>query len=197
VPTSERERATLPPNGVSSAGRIHYAPGSYSPGSGGPIVRVNYRDGHNCAVNPFRPLATSCPATGLRPTPVRAPAPQEVRAQVKARIGRGRYGRSVIVTFRAPVAVTDATAAYNVSLFEVDPGGPCSRHHPRGCGGYGAPVLRNVRAGEQVRVEQPTNDCGCTFYGVVEYRYDLRDGVDPTGSSAKTLVVGRFKVDAR
>jgi hypothetical protein len=214
VPVSDEERATLPPNGTYPGETIHEAPGTYSPGSGGPIVRINYRDGHSCTANPLRELSYSCPAIGLRPIPAREPTPREVRARVSARLGRGRYGQTVIVTFKAPVAVTNARAAYSVNFRAVGPHAEkprrifrngklvatrsaCSPHHLSGCGGFGGPILRDVRAGERVRVEQPTNNCGCILYGVVEYRRGLSRGLDPTDSSAKPLLVGRFAVDTR
>jgi hypothetical protein len=214
LPVSDQERASLPPNGTYERGIIHEAPGTYSPNGGGPIVRIDYRDGHSCKADPLRELSASCPAVGLRAIAVREPTAREVRARVSARLGRGRYGQTVIVTFRAPVAVTNARAAYSVSVSQLDPHAEkprrifrhgklvatrsaCNPHHLSGCGGFGGPILRDVRAGERVRLELPTNHCGCILYGVVEYRRGLSRGLDPSDSSAKPWLVGRFVVDTR
>jgi hypothetical protein len=163
--------------------------GSFSPDSAGPVVRITYKDGTSCTARRFQPFSLDCPPVGQAPAPA-PPTPAEVNAPIRARIGRGHFGRTVIVTFTARRAVTDASAAYVWTLRFSG-----SQMNCRGM--VFGPALRNVRVGEQVRFSQPTNGCRGAFHGKVEYRYGMTGGGFPGAEGGKALLVGRFTVDAR
>jgi hypothetical protein len=164
--------------------------GSFAPGGAGALAKINYKNGTSCRVgNRYRPVDVLCPAVGrVPPGGVTAAA---VKAPVKARIGNGHYGRTVVVSFVARRAVTDASSAYVSTLKFSGPQVNCRSM-------VAGPVLRNVRAGERLEFHQPTNGCRGIFHGTVEYHYGLTGGaVPPMGSGGKSLLVGRFTVDAR
>jgi hypothetical protein len=168
--------------------------GSFTPlagAGGGPIVRVTYRDGSSCQVRPRSANARFCPPVGQVLPSVPTLTRADLAAPVTARVGSGRFGRTVIVSFVARRAVTDASAAY---VFTLRFAGPQTNCRATVIG----PLLRNVRAGQRVHFRQPTDGCRGIFHGKVAYRYGLQMNWLPgVADGGREVNVGSFSVDAR
>jgi hypothetical protein len=166
--------------------------GSFAPlegAGGGPIVRIDYRNGYVCRIRSGLFSQRICPARGrvLPATP--RPTRMDVASPVTARIGHGHFGRTVVVSFIARVPVKDASAAY---VFTLRPSGPQLNCRAIAIG----PLLRNVRAGQRVHFHEPTNGGRGIFRGRVAYRYGLN--VLPfAGGGGHEVTVGTFRLDAR
>jgi hypothetical protein len=168
--------------------------GSFAPlegAGGGPIVRIDYRNGYVCRIRSRFPSQRICPPVGrvLPATPHLTTT--HVASPVTARIGKGHFGRTVLVSFVARIPVKDASAAYVLTLRFSGPHANC-RATAIG------PLLRNVRAGQRVHFHEPTNGCRGIFRGRVAYRYSLNGDMPPFAPrGAHELTVGTFRVDAR
>jgi hypothetical protein len=128
-----------------------------SPGSG--LLSVQYRDGSVCRIVSPRRLggARACPTKGYvaprEPLPTSRQVRAPVRASVASQLVRPREGPTgaqlgppswrVTVSFRARVATRTVGTAYDIGLAPQRVG-LC------GFGGIGAPVLRDVAAGQVV-----------------------------------------------
>jgi hypothetical protein len=161
--------------------------GTFEPGGAGALVAINYSDGTGCRLKRFAMLNQTCPPVGrVEPPAVRR---AEVAAPVSVRIGKGHFGRAVVASFVARKAVTDARAAYTWTLRLSGPQVNCRAI-------VSGPALRNVKVGERVEFHQPTDGCRGVFHGKVEYHYGLSEG-QPLFGSGKSVLVGRFTIDAR
>ncbi|MEA2425077.1 MAG: hypothetical protein QOH13_1487 [Thermoleophilaceae bacterium] len=168
--------------------------GSFSPifGSGGsPIVQVTYRSGQVCRPRGRYPVQPACPPVGRVAPALPHLTRADVASPVTARIGNGHFGRTVVVSFVARRAVTDASAAYVLTLRPSGPQVNC-----RGISSGGLPG--NVRAGTVQHFHRPTDGCRGIYRGTVTYRYGLTgEGVLGMDTSGHELTVGTVTLDAR
>jgi hypothetical protein len=122
---------------------------------------------------------------------VGTPSAADLTSKVKARLGSGRFGRTITVSFIARVPVTDASAAY---LLQLRASGPQVNCRSTLIG----PLLRNVHRGQGVTLHEPTNGCRGIFHGTVAYRYGLNGTQLPfVLGTGHELTVGTFTIDAR
>ena len=85
---------------------------------------MTFRDGRTCSGEVLRSAnaATACPLPGFRPLVLKPLTHDDVAAKVTAHARQGRRFWNLTVRFRAPVAITDATSAYNVRIGKVGAG---------------------------------------------------------------------------
>jgi hypothetical protein len=150
------------------------------PAVGYTIRRIDYRDAPSCrGTGTGRPA--NCPLVGF--APARAPKPQDVQRRLRVSV----QGNQVDVSFRAPVAIRDASAAYT-AMVQFKRG--------EGCKGVGAmrTTDRNYAAGDLVRLSVRLPDCQGKVHGVVSYS---PSGAHGGGSPAapgdpNNLTIGKF-----
>src|SRR5205085_7418750 len=126
--------------------RGRHAFGSFEPlpaPGGGAIVRIDYRNGQVCRIRARLSIRRVCPLVGYAPAGPRL-THADVATPVSARLDVGPHGgRSVVVSFVARAAVTNASAAYQIELRLAGP--------ERNCRGREVgPLLRDVRAGARM-----------------------------------------------
>jgi hypothetical protein len=171
--------------------------GSFEPlpaPGGGPIVRIDYRNGYICHLHPTGhdngPLGRMCPLVGRvlakQPRPKRA----DVTSPVTARLGRAHYGPKVVVSFIARVGVTDAGSQYIGTMRLNSHGINC--HAIEGGGTY-----RDIKAGQRVELDFPTQGCHGTFRGSVTFSGGQNTAVGPPGPGGQGVLVGKFKITVR
>lgn len=167
--------------------------GSFEPlqgAGGGPIIRVEYRNGHVCRLTP-RPDTfggQTCPPIGRAPETGPSVRPEDVRSPIKATIRSSHLGPMLVLSFRARLAVSDASTQYAFSVRV--PG-----HAPNCGGGVGGPLIHNNHAGEREQFNIPTNGCHGRFHGTVTYTYGLTSDLPPAGRGTHTITVGRFALN--
>lgn len=150
-----------------------------------PITRVTLDDGSVCAVTPmgWADHRRGCPGLGLEPRPLpRGVTKRSVRAKVTARAVKTHAigGLDIVVSFRAPVALTDADANFEVT------------RKLRGARGWGSSTVnRDVRRGERVTVRFRTARRG-VYHGVVDYQY-LGGGL----RNRRVFTVGNYVLKVR
>jgi hypothetical protein len=152
-----------------------------------PITEVRFADSTTCALTPrgFAGGRDACRVPGYEPLAPPRLTTRDVRSPVRVRVEHRAGGRlGLIVSFRARVAVTDASSAYTVTMHD-----PVRRNMY-----VAAPVARNVAAGGVVSVRLPIVRRGLRYHGTVLYS-STRPGfhLGPTGG----LVVGRWSIRPR
>jgi hypothetical protein len=168
--------------------------GSYSPlagAGGGPIVRIDYRDGHACRLAPRHDefSGESCPPVGQVPLPRPRITRADVASPVTATLRKSHLGPMLVISFVARVAVSDASSQYSFSV--RFPG------RAPNCGiGEGGPLIHNNSAGQRQHFHVWTNGCHGRFRGSVTYSYGLSGGpgLPPEGNWRHSFKVGSFSV---
>jgi hypothetical protein len=167
--------------------------GSYEPLSGaggGPIVRVDYRNGQVCRLDQMRSSLAGdiCPQVGRAPATHPTVTAAQVAAPVTTRLRKAHRGPILIISFVARVAVTDASSHYSFSV--RFPG-----HAPH-CGfAEGGAISHNNTPGQLETVHLTTAGCHGRARGTVRYSYGLNGGglpASPFGRGGHTLTVGHF-----
>jgi hypothetical protein len=186
VATAGRQGAYLIVLASPGPGQNGYSP---LPGAGGgPIRRIDYRNGFDCVLAPKSLRSQTCPHVGQ--VPVRGPrlTSADVAAPLAVSVAGGRHGRTLVVSFTARVAVTDASSAYVINLRF-----PGSEPH---CGSIiSGPLTADNAKGQREHFAQPIGGCRGTFRGAVYYRHgDDTDGI-PFDIAGRPLTVGRFTLD--
>jgi hypothetical protein len=139
--------ASQPKQGGMSIGKM--------PSVGYTVRRIDYRDAPSCrGTGTGRPA--NCPLVGFAPTG--APQPKAVRRPLDVRVRDNR----VEVSFRAPVAIRDASASYS-AIVRFERG--------EGCKGVGAMTAtdHNYAAGDLVTLSAGLLDCKGKVRGTVFY----------------------------
>lgn len=157
----------------------------------GPIKEIHYRDGSTCHLTPKSWIGGAYACTPSLPEPYgyapvgMAPSAAQAATTVHAQLTRGRHGRRlIVVSFRAPVAITNARRAYSIRLRE--PGMPAGAFS-------GVSVAEPVRAGTLVtRVFQARPRSGLASGTVVLQQAIGAGGLE--GPGAVSVPVGRFSV---
>jgi hypothetical protein len=125
------------------------------PAVGYTVRRIDYRDAPSCrGTGTGRPA--NCPLVGFRSSA--APKPHDVRRTLHVRV----RGTRVDISFRAPVAIRDASASYTaVVMFK----------RGEGCKGVGAGSAtdRNYAAGDLVELSVTMIRCSGKVRGTVSY----------------------------
>ncbi|WP_027006543.1 hypothetical protein [Conexibacter woesei] len=150
-----------------------------------PITKVTFDDNSVCAVTPmgWADRRRGCPQVGLKPHPL---PPGVTKASVRARVrahtvpNHRTHRLDVVVSFRAPVALTNADALYEVT------------RKLRGARGWGSgTVNRDVRRGEVVTVKFRTARRG-VYHGVVQYQF-----LAGTPRDRRVFTVGNYRFRVR
>jgi hypothetical protein len=151
----------------------------------GPITQIAFKDGTTCKLGRTGPTPRdSCRLPGYVPKPVPNLTEADLAAPVSARrVRRGKWWR-IEIRFKARVAITDASAAYNVRI---------SSPQGRQRGRYAVGVTsRNIAAGETI-VQRFTHQRGHGVYrGTVTYNRAAAPGQMPMGPNG--IKVGEFSV---
>jgi hypothetical protein len=137
-----------------------------------PVERIDFRDGSSCSP----PSCTAVP--GYSPPAQALPPREKVAARVKVTARKGRRQYTIRVRWKARVAITDATATYQVRLFR---GGGSSSI------GF---TQRNITAGEDVVYRFPNIRGGRTYRFRVSYHYQD----DLTFARREGVTVGRARL---
>jgi hypothetical protein len=151
----------------------------------GPISQIAFKDGTTCRIGRTGPTPRgSCPRPGYAPVPVPQLTEADLATPVTARRVRRGKRWTIEVRFEARVAVTDASATYNVRI---------SSPQDRKRGRYAVGVTgRNIAAGETV-VHRFRSQRGHGVYrGRVSYHRSTTAGVPPMGPNG--IKVGDFSV---
>jgi hypothetical protein len=160
----------------------------------GPVKEIHYRGGATCHLTAKSWIGGRYACTPSLPEPYgyepvgSAPSAAEAAAAVHARLTRARNGRRVIVlSFRAPLAITDGRRAYSVRVRE--PG--------MAPGVYGGMLVdSDVRAGAVV--EQTIGEHGPSLRaGVTSGSVSLQQAIGAgglEGPGAVSVPVGSFSV---
>ena len=161
---------------------------------GGPISRIDYRNGYVCHLRPMPrdngPTGGTCPLVGRVLANHPEPKPADVASRVTARLGRAHYGPKIIVSFIARAGVTDAGAQYTGIMRLNSHGINC--HAIEGGG-----TNKDIKAGQRVELSFPTQGCRGTFRGQVTFTGGQNTAVAAPVSSGEGLLVGRFKITVR
>ena len=130
----------VPDRAAGRPGRVRQraTPGSTRPTGGSSSIR--FRDGRTCTETVLRSETAEqdCPLPGFKPLRPEPLTQEQLSAKVTATARQGRRFWNLTVRFRAPVAIRDATSAYNAKLI---PPGRTGKSHT----GY---TRRNIAAGE-------------------------------------------------
>jgi hypothetical protein len=168
--------------------------GGWSPLSGaggGPIVRVDYRNGDVCHLHPGEVDTgqSVCPRVGEAPVPRPHLTSADVAAPIKTSLHRASYGPQVVASFVARVPITDASTEYGGFFRLTGSGVNCN-------GGQGGGSQKDIAVGERVYFRFPTQGCHGRFHGIITYQYmDSPDASAIPFPGPDTLVVGRFTVN--
>ncbi len=184
------KQAVTPPEGAylivlaSRPERGGYAIGKL-PAVGYTVRRIDYRDAPSCrGTGTGRPA--NCPLVGF--VSKGAPEPEAVRRKLDVRV----RGDRVEVSFRAPVAIRDASAAYT-AIVQFKRG--------EGCKGVGAMAAtdRDYAAGDLVELSVPMPRCKGKVIGTVAYSPGgARGGGMPVApGDPANLAVGTFTTQMR
>ncbi len=174
-----------------------HALGSFEPmpaPGGGPIVRIDYRNGYVCHLRRRAqdngPIGGTCPLVGRVLVKRPQPKPTDVASPVTARLGKAHYGPKVVVSFIARVGVTDASAQYTGIMRLNSHGINC--HAIEGGGTY-----KDINAGQRVQLSFPTQRCHGTFRGEVRFNGGQNTALGPTAGPGQGVLVGKFKITVR
>jgi hypothetical protein len=164
------------------------------PGAGGgPIERIDYRNGYVCSLKPKNhdepvgPGTDTCPHVGQ--VPIRHPdlTVADVASPVTVTVTNGRSGKTLVIGFVARLAITDASSEYSISI--AYPG-----REPR-CGSIlSGPLLGNIGRDREAHFDESTDGCHGTFTGTISYRYGENTSGLPFDIVGPSLTVGRFTV---
>jgi hypothetical protein len=149
-----------------------------------PIKEVRFRTGLTCPITErgFANGPRSCPIPDYAPQTLPPLTTRDVASPVRARVLRTGGHTSIVVSFRARLAVTDAHSAYNATM-----------HAPHAGNTYlGTTIDRNVRAGETITLRFPYMHRHGLYTGSVIYV--PATGPAPPGQRARELTVGRWSV---
>jgi hypothetical protein len=150
----------------------------------GSVTRVTYRDGSTCPPAPR--AGGQCPLAGYV-APRSRLTPAAVRRPLRVDVGRApklRHALELRVSFRAPVAISDARSMFMLT-------GTCAGARNQS---LGAGTSRDIRKGALVRIAAPFSDrCRGPLSGRVVLITSSVPGARP-GIPAK-LLVGRFTHD--
>jgi hypothetical protein len=130
-----------------------------------PVTQVTFDDNSVCGIDPkwgWAGPGHDCPQVGFAPRQVpRGLTKQTARAHIHARVVKDPKNdyRDIVVWFRAPVAITNADAVYNITR---------KRQGARGWGS--GRVDRNIRRGQLVASTFRTVQRG-VYHGVVQYQW--------------------------
>jgi len=131
-----------------------------------PITEIRYTGGHVCRIsdaNTIHAHSSGCQPVGFRPVPRPALRRAQLQAPVHARVTvTGRGHRQIVISFRAGVAVTDASSAYTITVYP--PPGPGRLAHEITIGS----TQRNIAAGERVSWRIPATRSG-VYRGSIVY----------------------------
>src|SRR6185437_8854753 len=107
--------------------------GEWSPlpgAGGGPIVRIDYRNGYVCRPSQAKVVSNTadrtCPHVGEVPVAHPRLTSADVAAPIETRIHRASYGPEVVASFVARVPITDASTEYGGFLRLTGKGVNCS-----------------------------------------------------------------------
>jgi hypothetical protein len=149
-----------------------------------PITELRFRTGLTCPVTErgFAGGPGSCTIPGYAPRAVPRLTTEDVAAPVRAQlVGRGGP-MSIAVSFRARVAVSDASSDYTVTF-----------HAPnQGARELIAPIDRNVRSGQIITARFPYSGERGTYTGQVTY--SAATGAAPRGQQGRELTVGGWSL---
>jgi hypothetical protein len=176
----------LPATGSGQLGTFEPLPSA----GGGPIVRIDYRNGHVCRLRPSSHAlgGSTCPAIGRAATAGRPITAADVASPVTVKVRKSHSGLILVISFVARIAVSDASSQYDFSIRY--PG------HGRNCHvSVGGPFIHNNAAGQRENFHVPTNGCHGRFRGRVTYSYGLNNTPLSSGRDDKTLTVGRFTIN--
>ena len=152
----------------------------------GRIVAITFRDGRTCSGERAQGRHRRGPMSAARAPAARASGGDETAAR-RAGAATARQGRkywAMTVRFRARVAVTDATSAYNVRLFS-----------PGGSGRSATAIVnRNIKAGEMVTQRFEHLHGGGTYRILVSYHRATDPGRTPMGFGGVTVGRSRLRV---
>jgi hypothetical protein len=157
----------------------------------GPIKEIHYRDGSTCHLTSKSWIGGSYACTPSLPEPYgyaavgKAPSSADVATTIHARLRPGRHGRrQIAISFRAPVAITNARRAYSIRWRE--PG--------MAPGAYGGvSVTGHLSAGTIVtRTFEVRPRPGVTSGTVVLQQAIGAGGLE--GPGARSVPVGHFSV---
>jgi hypothetical protein len=150
-----------------------------------PITQLRFRTGLTCRIveHGFANGPRSCPIPGYAPRSAPPLATRDVATPVHARVLRNNGHTSIVVSFRARLAVTDAHSAYTITL-----------HAPHVTNRFTAdPIDRNVRVGEKVTLRFQHLQRHGRYTGSVIYL--PATGPAPPGQRpSPELTVGRWSV---
>jgi hypothetical protein len=151
-----------------------------------PITAIAFSDGTTCRIGPEGPIggASACPLPGLVPVPAPRLTPAQVAAPVHASAVRQGRRWTIVVRFRASVAVSDAGSSYYTTL---DPPGRGSRR-------AGGNTNRNFARGELVEQRFTYQRGPGVFRGTVTFQTSTGAGTPQIGPGASGIPVGRFSV---
>jgi len=159
---------------------------------GGPIVRIDYRNGFVCRAHQKLDNGSSqglCPPVGqvlaARPRVTSA----DVASPIRTELRRSSLGLEAVVSFVARVPVTDASASYGGVLRLSGSGVNCRAI-------VGGGTDKDIKAGQRVHFRFPTSGCHGRFHGTISYL--TKTGVplmpDPI-PGPDTPLVGHFTVN--
>jgi hypothetical protein len=183
-----RKQTVTPPDGAylivlaSQPRQGGYAIGKM-PSVGYTIRRIDYRDAPSCrGTGTGRPA--NCPLVGF--VAKAAPKPEAVRRKLDVQVHRTR----VDISFRAPVAIRDASASYTAAVFFK---------RGEGCKGVGvlSPTNRNYAAGDLVKISVTMAQCSGNVNGTVFYSPGgARGGGMPVApGDPDNLTIGTFTTE--
>jgi hypothetical protein len=184
-PTVGPEGAYLIVLRAASAGPERY---TLLPGAGGgPIRRIDYRNGSVCLVHSTTTRAETCPHIGQVAAEKARVSTGEVRSPVRASVTGGPHGRTLRVRFTARLAAIGSRAQYSIAIDLPGSNPNC------GTTVFG-PVRGDVAKGQVEQVEEAVGGCRGTFRGTVAYRYGTSPDGRPSDIVGPTLTVGSFSV---
>jgi hypothetical protein len=161
----------------------------------GPIKEIHYRDGSTCHLTPKSWIGGAYACAPSLPEPYgyaavgKAPPPHEAAATIHTRVIPSRHGRhTVLLSFRVPLAITDARRAYSITWH-----GPWM---PAGAYGGARPIDGDIRAG--TTVTRTIGEGGPSLRtGVIHGTVVLQQAIGAgglEGPGAVSVPVGSFSV---
>ncbi|MDA0181640.1 hypothetical protein OJ997_15145 [Solirubrobacter phytolaccae] len=127
-----------------------------------PINEIRFKDGSSCAVTE-RGADESCVNPGYAAPPAPTLTEADVKSAIHVRKTKGKKGDrwKVRVSFRAPVAVPDASSAYSIDLSVP----PNKQRHT----GVSTSTFKNIKAGETVTFTFNSLGGHGRYHGAVKY----------------------------
>jgi hypothetical protein len=147
-----------------------------------PITEIRFKDGSSCAVTPAGP-DKSCVNPGYA-----APEQPEVDVAAPIRVRTFKKGKRwrARISFRAPVAIPDASAAYSIMLFVPSRKSPGRR--------VGMATQRNIKAGERVTFEFIYLGGHGRYHGEVLYQRNSGGAIAGPGRAGRRVGKVSFRV---